>query len=969
MEREVKNNLSAQLQTALDANAVALKLWIETKRSDSRVWSYEPTVRKSILSLVEKTSHGNWPSEKLFQTPELKRLRQYLGPVCKQYSYIGFVLMDRTGLQIAALLDEPIGQRMLIGRSDFVKRSLNGETLVSLPFPGEVALPDIEGEWRTDHPTMFVSTPVRDEAGNIVAVFSFRIRPETEFSRILETSRTGRTGETYAFDATGTMISDSRFSDQLKEMGLLPDRPNTHSIMNIHLRDPSQKHAPANVQAILPREQRPQTKMAASATRGESGLDVNGYKDYRGIPVIGAWTWLPQYGFGLATEIDVEEAFKPLHTLKTGFILFFGLLTVSFVVSWGLRGRQLYLEDQGTQAEKARRESDVRVRSVVATAIDGIITIDVNGVVESFNPAAERLFQYSAEEVIGENVSMLMPEPYQSQHDNYLEKYLRTGVAAVIGVEREVLGRRKDGTTFPMELSVSEMNLEERRLFVGIARDITERKQSEKELKHLHKKNQMILNSAAEGILGFDEKEKIVFINPAASKLLGYSAQELIGQPMHNLIQHTRGDGSPYPREKSPNYKCLKMGLAYHIEDEMFWRKDGASFPVEYSCNPITVDNGRIAGTVVTFMDITERKRAEELMTRFGRILDDSFNEIYIFEAESLRFVQVNFGARKNLGYTMEEMSRLTPLDLKTEFTAEEFNKLIAPLYQGTKSMVVFETVHKRKDGTLYPVEIRLQLSRKEKPSLFVAIVQDITERHRAEEDLKRYAHELEITNQELKDFAHIASHDLQEPLRKVIAFGDRLRTTYADNLDKRGKDYIERMQNATHRMRQLIDDLLLFSGINVKEVCYEPVDLNQVVREVLTDLDFRIEETRGKVDVKTLPTIEVDAVQMRQLFQNLISNALKFHRNNAPPEITISSRNSESGKWEILVEDNGIGFEDKYLDRMFKPFQRLTTNKSFNGSGIGLAIRQRIVTRHHGDITAFGQPEQGSKFIITLPE
>ncbi|MFQ5443799.1 MAG: PAS domain S-box protein, partial [Nitrospinales bacterium] len=211
--------------------------------------------------------------------------------------------------------------------------------------------------------------------------------------------------------------------------------------------------------------------------------DVEGYNNYQGVPVIGAWTWLPEHHFGLATEIHLDEAFKPLFTLRTAFLYLFVLLIISLLISFVLRTRQWSIERERTLAQKARRESDERTRSIIANATDGIITIDSKGIVESFNPAAESLFQYRAEEVIGKNVNMLMPEPYHSQHDSYLENYLRTGMATVIGAEREVLGKRKDGTTFPMELSVSEMNLEERRLFIGIARDITERKKAEEKLR------------------------------------------------------------------------------------------------------------------------------------------------------------------------------------------------------------------------------------------------------------------------------------------------------------------------------------------------------------------------------------------------------------------------------------------------------------------------------------------------------
>ena len=248
------------------------------------------------------------------------------------------------------------------------------------------------------------------------------------------------------------------------------------------------------------------------------------------------------------------------------------------------------------------------------------------------------------------------------------------------------------------------------------------------------------------------------------------------------------------------------------------------------------------------------------------------------------------------------------------------------------------------------------------------ALGQEITVRKHAEETLARYAAELERSNQELQDFASIASHDLQEPLRKIMAFGDRLRTHYAGALDKQGQDYLTRMQNAAERMRMLTERLLDLSKVTSQASHFKATTLAEVVAEVLVDLEARIQETRGRVEVGPLPVLHADPLQMRQVFQNLLANALKFHKAGEPPVVTVHGRPAEHGCWEITVADNGIGFDEKYLDRIFRPFQRLHGRHEFEGSGMGLAICRKIVMRHRGTITARSEPGKGSAFIITLP-
>lgn len=246
-------------------------------------------------------------------------------------------------------------------------------------------------------------------------------------------------------------------------------------------------------------------------------------------------------------------------------------------------------------------------------------------------------------------------------------------------------------------------------------------------------------------------------------------------------------------------------------------------------------------------------------------------------------------------------------------------------------------------------------------------------ERDRNVATLSEYARNLEHTNQELRDFTSIASHDLQEPLRKIQTFGELLQQRSGPNLDERGNDYIQRMQRAAERMQTLISDLLAYSRITAHVRPFTRLDLNLVVKQVLADLDLQIEQTRAVVQVGDLPEIDADQFQMNQLFQNLVGNALKFHKQGCPPVVRIFSEHAQepslqNGLCEIHIEDEGVGFNEKYLERIFQPFQRLHSREKFEGTGMGLTICRKIVDRHGGSITAHSTAGKGTTFIIRLP-
>jgi len=287
-----------------------------------------------------------------------------------------------------------------------------------------------------------------------------------------------------------------------------------------------------------------------------------------------------------------------------------------------------------------------------------------------------------------------------------------------------------------------------------------------------------------------------------------------------------------------------------------------------------------------------------------------------------------------------------------------------------------------RQDGSRFWANVVITALRDQAGNLkgFAKVTRDLTERKQAEEKLQSFAAQLQRSNRELEQFASVASHDLQEPLRKIQAFGDRLHSKCGQALGEQGREYLDRMQAAAARMRTLINDLLTFSRVATKAQPFKPVDLAQVAHEVVADLEGHTQQTAGRVEVGALPAVDADPLQMRQLLQNLIGNGLKFHRPEEPPVVRVegqllhdpapgfSGNGQGRSHCRLTVRDNGIGFEAAYLDRIFEVFQRLHGRHEYEGTGMGLAICRKIVERHGGTITAESTPGHGAAFIVTLP-
>jgi two-component system sensor kinase FixL len=461
-----------------------------------------------------------------------------------------------------------------------------------------------------------------------------------------------------------------------------------------------------------------------------------------------------------------------------------------------------------------------------------------------------------------------------------------------------------------------------------------------------------------------------------AGRLFGFSPQQLATTHDH-FVKSVHPDDWQFV-EKAVN-EALYEGKPYGVDYRII-RPDGA-VRIVHSQGEVSFDQAgtpvRMTGTV---QDITERMRAQEALRKQAQIIDQIHDSVVSTDLDGY-VTSWNKGAERLFGYTAEEM---LGKHIAEVYPPEEHaflqNQVIAPLRQNGEHEV--EVRMRRKSGKDFFAHLSLSLLRDGNgtPTGMIGYSMDITERKQAEENLRALATRLEQSNRELQSFASVAAHDLQEPLRKVLMFGDRLQAKCHQALTDQGRDFLDRMLNAAARMQTLIDDLLAFSRVTTQPQPFAPVDLNAVAREVLSDLEGRIAQESGQVEIGKLPTIEADRTQMRQLLQNLISNALKFHRKEEAPVVSIRGklfndrmqpleRNSPGdGLCQIIVEDNGIGFDQKYADRIFGIFQRLHGRQEFQGTGIGLALCRRIAERHGGSITAQSKPGQGTTFTVRLP-
>lgn len=608
--------------------------------------------------------------------------------------------------------------------------------------------------------------------------------------------------------------------------------------------------------------------------------------------------------------------------------------------------------------------------SILDAVVDSVIVIDENGIIEAINLAGQRLFGYAADELIGANVKLLMPEPYRGEHDEYLRRYKDTGRRRVIGIGREAAARAKDGQVFPIELSVNDLHLSGRRLFVGVIRDISLRRRTEAALRESEARYRLLAEYANDVIARLSPEGLFTYVSPASANLFGFEPAELEGASVFALA---------HPADVETLRRAFDGVLGHYTVETVSYRakdREGNYLWLEASLRGVRGgDSARALEIVAVLRDVNDRVLATEAANRFKHVLDETLDMIFLFEPDTLRFVYMNKGAIESLGYSREELLQMTPEQIKPLLSETEFRRLIEPLLAGDVPSLSFETLHRRKDGVEFPVEIFLQFVKEEgEKGLFVALVRDIRERRQTEEvirglnrHLRQRNLELEATNAELESFSYSVSHDLRAPLRAIDGFSDALLEEWGDRMDDMGRDYLGRVKAGTRRMGDLIDDLLDLARVTRHRMRFVRMDLSRMAEQVVAELAAVDPERRVRFVIAPGMTAEGDPGLIGIVLENLLGNAWKYTSKHASARIEFGL-SERDGERVYFVRDDGAGFDMAYVDKLFGAFQRLHGAHEFPGTGIGLATAHRIIRRHGGRIWAEGEAEKGATFYFSLP-
>ena len=492
------------------------------------------------------------------------------------------------------------------------------------------------------------------------------------------------------------------------------------------------------------------------------------------------------------------------------------------------------------QAEEALRDSEERFRAVAETATDAIVSADKRGHITYFNQGAERIFGYAARDVVGKPLTLLMPERFHAAHRQGLARFLSTGEARVIGRTVELVGRRKDGTEFPLELSLSSWKKGEEVFFAGILRDITERKRAEELLRASEERFHLMVTHVEDyAIYMLDAEGRVATWNAGAERIKGYRADEIIGR----------------------HFSCFYV--------------------------PYDVQAGK------------PEQLLQEAVRR-GRCEDEGWRV--------------------------------------------------------------------RKDGSQFWANAVITALRDQHRTLlgFTKVTRDITERTRLEQEIQQHSIALEAANKELEAFSYSVSHDLRAPLRAIDGFSRVLLEEHAPTLPAEAQHYLNAVRRNSQRMGLLIDDLLAFSHLSRQPLNRQPVRPADLVRQCVDELRSEQQGRRVEIAIGDLPACQADPALLKQVWMNLMSNALKYTRKQEVAVIAVSSR-EQAGACVYFVKDNGVGFDMQYADKLFGVFQRLHRPEDYEGTGVGLAIVQRIIHRHGGRVWAEAAVNQGAAFYFTF--
>ncbi len=614
------------------------------------------------------------------------------------------------------------------------------------------------------------------------------------------------------------------------------------------------------------------------------------------------------------------------------------------------------------------KESGAKYRGLLEAAPDAMVVVNQDGEIVLLNVQAEKKFGYHRDELLGQKVKRIIPEGFAERLIADGTRSAAEALAQQIGTGIELIGQRKDGSEFPIEMMLSPLENAEGILVTAAIRDISVRRAAERHLAQMEGRYRGLLEAAPDAMVVVNQGGEIVLLNVQAEKQFGYSRDELVGQKVKNIIpegfaERLIADGTRSAAE------ALAQQIGTGIE-LVARRKNGTEFPIEIMLSPLESAEGTLVTAAIR--DISVRRAAEKHLAQMeGRYrgLLEAAPDAMVVVNKAGEIVLLNVQAERKFGYHRNELLGQKMTNIIQEGFAE---RLIADALRSAEDALAqqigsgIELTGRRKDGSDFPIEIMLSPLESAEGILVTAAVRDITTRKKGEADLLNKMEELNRSNEELGQFAYIASHDLQEPLRMVASYTQLLSRRYKGKLDSDADEFIAFAVDGASRMQRLIQDLLTYSRVGTKGQDLLNTSSEEALKLALINLRGAITESGALVTHHPLPFVMADETQLTQLFQNLVGNAIKY-QSAGIPRVHISAARNGGNKWVFSVRDNGLGIDPQYFDRIFGMFQRLHKREEFAGTGIGLAICKKIVERHGGSISVESQPGKGSTFHFAL--
>jgi PAS domain S-box-containing protein len=661
--------------------------------------------------------------------------------------------------------------------------------------------------------------------------------------------------------------------------------------------------------------------------------------------------------------MDTAEVFAPMRArlwqvVVTICALLFGSAACVGLVWWHQYASFYRLK---YEAEEAR----TKLSAIVEFSEDAIISKSLDGIITSWNAGAEHIYGYGAAEAIGKPITILIPPEYPNELPQLTEKIKRG--EAIKHYETDRI--RKNGERIQMSLTLSPIK-DESGAVVGISvigRDITERKRAEEALNREQTLSATLMDNLPDAIYFKDTTSRFLRVNHALSRKFGLSEPaQLIGKSDADFFsgEHAR-------QAMADEQEIIRTGRPLlNVEEKETW-PDGTVGWVLTTKLPLRDAAGRVIGTCGISLDITERKNKEELILNLieqQRVILDASPAMIFYKDKENRFIRVNETFAKISGLPREKIEGKTMWELYPKEIAEHYWQDDKEVIAAGKPVLNIIEQTKTSQGIAWVQTDKIPY-RNSKGEIIgvIGFALDITERKAIEAQVKRLMADLERSNKELEQFASVASHDLQEPLRMISSYTQLLEKRYKGQLDDKAKKYITYAVDGAIRMQALINDLLTYSRIGTQGRLLELTDSHSALGGAIRNLAALIKEKRAIITNDNLPMVLADASQLILVFQNLLANAIKF-RGKDIPRIHVSAQD-HGREWVFSVKDNGIGIESQHAERVFVIFQRLHTREEYPGTGIGLAVCKQIVERHGGKIWFESEPGNGTTFFFTIPK